>query len=182
MSAASASEYRVSFRRPSGWVAFACAALLTVLLLGDAVLRGRPFDAVLVAPWLLALCWGVYVLLAAPSVTATDDRLRVRNSLRVVDIPWSRIAAIRMRWQLEIALDDGSVVAAVGASARHLHLGRREQPGDDQVATLELFRDRARPSDLPVRRGWHLPTLVLCAGIAVWAAWSLSVTGGVVTG
>ncbi|MGK9219366.1 MULTISPECIES: PH domain-containing protein [unclassified Microbacterium] len=182
MSGSSDSEYRVSFRRPSGWVAFACAALLTVLLLGDAVLRGRPFDALLVAPWLLALCWGVFVLLAAPSVTATDDLLRVRGGLRVVEIPWSRVRAIRMRWQLEIALDDGTVVAATGAASRHLHINRREQPGDDQAATLELFRERARPTDLPVRRGWHIPTLLILAGIAAWAAWSLSVTGGIVTG
>lgn len=173
----SASAYRVAFRRPSGWVAFAVAAALSLYLLGDAVVRGRAFDAVLVAPWLLALCWGVYVLLAAPSVVAADDRVRVRNTLRTADIPWSRIAAIRMRWQLELVLDDGRVLPALGAAPRHLHVNRREQPGDDQAATLELFRERAPASDEPVRRGWHAPSLVLLAVIVVWALWSLAVTG-----
>ncbi|MGW9114414.1 PH domain-containing protein [Microbacterium sp. NPDC055683] len=172
--------YRIAFRRPVGWLGFAVAAAGSVALLVDAALRASPFDALLVAPWLLALCWAVYVLFAAPSVVADDDLLRVRNILHVVEIPWREIADIRMRWQLEVVLRDGRIVRALGAAPRHLHsrhlrAGRAPEPGDDQADTLRLFLVRARPSARDVRRRVDVPSLVALCVIAGGAMWSLAV-------
>ncbi|GAA4767368.1 PH domain-containing protein [Microbacterium gilvum] len=172
--------YRIAFRRAAGWLGLVLVGTGCGLLLVDAALRASPFDALLVAPWLLALCWAVYVLFAAPSVVADDDLLRVRNILHVVEIPWHEIADIRMRWQLEVVLRDGRIVRALGAAPRHLHsrhlcTGRAPEPGDDQADTLRLFLARARTSDRDVRRRVDVPSLVALCVIAVGATWSLVV-------
>jgi hypothetical protein len=88
-----------------------------------------------------------------------------------------------MRWQLEIALRDGSTVPALGGAPRRLHLRRGDGLGSDQVETLELFRERAdRMGPTEVVSGWHRPTLIALAVILLWAGWSLVMTGGPVIG
>lgn len=174
---------RIVYRRIPGWIAFVVASLLALFLIGDAGVRASWFDAMLVAPWLLLVLWAIFVFFAAPTVTATTEGVTVRNMLRVTDIPWRAVAEVRMRWQVEVALRDGSTVPALGAAPRRLHLRKGDGMGSDQVETLELFRERAdRMGPTEVASGWHRPTLIALAAIVLWAAWSLVMTGGPVLG
>lgn len=80
---------------------------LTVWLCGDAVVRGSGNT-----PWIalaLALC-AVPLIVAftlRPAVFANDDRMRVRNPFRVVELPWAAVDAVRAGYSAEV-LAEGS--------------------------------------------------------------------------
>ncbi|MFJ3303310.1 PH domain-containing protein [Streptomyces sp. NPDC086549] len=64
-------------------------------------------------PW-LALAWLIFLvpLLVAftlrPAVFANDDRLRVRNPLRVITLPWGEIASLRSGYSNEVVAKSGA--------------------------------------------------------------------------
>ncbi|MET8112038.1 PH domain-containing protein [Streptomyces prasinus] len=65
------------------------------------------------APWLaLAVLLFIVPLVVAytllPAVHAGEDRLRVRNPFRTVELPWGRIASLRSGYSSEVVTDDGT--------------------------------------------------------------------------
>ncbi|MFF3715227.1 PH domain-containing protein [Streptomyces prasinus] len=65
------------------------------------------------APWLaLAVLLFIVPLVVAytllPAVRAGEDRLRVRNPFRTVELPWGRVASLRSGYSSEVVTDDGT--------------------------------------------------------------------------
>ncbi|MER5868976.1 PH domain-containing protein [Streptomyces sp. NPDC002044] len=80
---------------------------LTAWLCGDAAVRGSGNT-----PWIalaLALC-AVPLIVAftvRPAVFANDDRMRVRNPFRVIELPWAAVDTVRAGYSAEV-LAEGS--------------------------------------------------------------------------
>lgn len=75
---------------------------LTAWLCGDAAVRGSGET-----PWVaLALALCVVPLIVAftirPAVFANDDRMRVRNPFRVIELPWASVDAVRAGYSAEV--------------------------------------------------------------------------------
>lgn len=95
------------YRSPMAIVTGVLLLALTVWLCGDAVVRGSGST-----PWFaLAIALCVVPLTAAftirPAVFANDDRMRVRNPFRVVELPWAAVDAVRAGYSAEV-LAEGS--------------------------------------------------------------------------
>ena len=92
------------FRSTSAAIGMVASAGIAGLLLIDAFVRGGVEQGLLITPWVLLVLWGIYVFSYAPHVRTDADGIRLHNVLNVIDIPWSQVSAIRLRWQLEVAL------------------------------------------------------------------------------
>ena len=174
-------ELKREIRPTSGRVWLSLSAVLAVGLLIDVVIRGGWLQAVLVAPWPLALVWFIYVFVYAPHVVADETGVTVHNVLRVIRAPWAAIDDIVMRWQLEIRLTQaagGKTIQAWGVPARRPRGRMRDQPADVEAEILremKLNADADR-SDVRVTRSWDLIGVVGLAVVVVWAAIAVSVT------
>lgn len=165
----------------------AVCAVVVVALFVDAVVRAGIGEALLLAPWMLLALWLIYAIGVASHVRGQADGVLVQNALRRTFAPWPRVRRIDMRWQVEIALDDGSILTCFGGPARmrpqRLGPGRtREDVGgeaDDLVARLRRAKADAGPARgeaAPILRSWDLPALGALLAIAVWAAIAVLVT------
>lgn len=112
-------------------MAVATGVLLLALiawLCGDAVVRGSGNT-----PWValaIALC-AVPLTVAftiRPAVFANDDRLRVRNPFRVIELPWAAVDAVRAGYSAEV-LAEGSKYQlwSVPVSLRERKKANRQQ-------------------------------------------------------
>jgi hypothetical protein len=164
-----------------------CSILSAVLLI-DAVVRADAMTALLLAPWPLLVLWSVYVVGVASRVRAQPDGVFVQNLLRTTFAPWARVQQIRMRWQIEITLDDGSLITCFGGPAtrrpQRLGPGRTKEDAngraDDAVAALRKAKASAeRVSPIPpIRRGWDLAAIIALLVIVAWAVIAVLVTRG----
>jgi hypothetical protein len=164
-----------------------CSALSLVLLV-DAAVRADVGTALLLAPWPLLVLWGVYVVGVASRVRAQRDGVFVQNLLRTTFAPWARVRRIDMRWQIEIALDDGSRLTCFGGPGRRrpqrLGPGRTKEDAngdaDDAVAALRRAKANAeRVSPVPsIRRGWDVPAIIALLVIVAWAVIAVLLTHG----
>lgn len=184
-------EHPRVFRAPSAVVGLVVAAIATLVLLGDAVVRAGFGSMLLLAPWILMGLWGVYAFIFAPHVRTDSHGIRIHNLLRVIDVPWDRVTQIDMRWQLEVTTDEPRVVKAYGvpmkgrpgrpAGPRDADEERREPPAVRDVGLIQeawfSARDRATSSG-PVRRSWDALSLVALAVLGVWAVVAVVVSGG----
>ncbi|MFD9359197.1 PH domain-containing protein [Streptomyces sp. NPDC060031] len=90
------------YRSPMAVVTGVLLIALTLWLCGDAVVRGSGNT-----PWValaVALC-AVPLIVAftiRPAVFANDDRLRVRNPFRVIELPWGSVDAVRAGYSAEV--------------------------------------------------------------------------------
>ncbi|WP_417563651.1 PH domain-containing protein [Microbacterium sp.] len=178
---------RYVFRPGSAWPLLGISAAVVLFLLGDAVIRGGWGQTLLLAPWPLLALWGVYAAAFASSLAIDDDAATVQNILQIVRVPWARVDDLQWRWQVEISMDDGSHVRAIGGPLQGKP-GRR--PGDPaqtpagtraQYEAIERAWHTARQgeaSDEPVRRGWDVRALIVLAVLVVWAVIALLITGG----
>ncbi|MBZ9597691.1 PH domain-containing protein [Streptomyces erythrochromogenes] len=95
------------YRSTMGVVSGVLLLALTAWLCGDAVLRGSGNT-----PWIalaVALC-AVPLIVAftiRPAVFANDDRMRVRNPFRIIELPWAAVDAVRAGYSAEV-LAEGS--------------------------------------------------------------------------
>ncbi|GAA5150731.1 hypothetical protein GCM10025768_16140 [Microbacterium pseudoresistens] len=155
-----------------------------VLVLVDAVVRSGAGNALLIAPWPLLLLWGVYVTGIASDIRADAAGARVQNLLRRTWMPWSRVARIGIRWQVEFTLDDGAVVRCFGGPAhsrpRRLGPGRtkeQDEEPDNGLATLHRLRNAAASApDAPVERSWDVWAIVVLVILVAWAAVAVLLT------
>ncbi|OEJ33432.1 PH domain-containing protein [Streptomyces subrutilus] len=95
------------YRSSSAVVTGVLLLALAAWLCGDAVVRGSGNT-----PWIsLALALCVVPLIVAftirPAVFANDDRMRVRNPFRVIELPWAAVDAVRAAYSAEV-LAEGS--------------------------------------------------------------------------
>ncbi|MFB7182014.1 PH domain-containing protein [Streptomyces sp. NPDC056257] len=95
------------YRSTMGVVSGVLLLALTAWLCGDALLRGSGNT-----PWIalaVALC-AVPLIVAftiRPAVFANDDRMRVRNPFRIIELPWAAVDAVRAGYSAEV-LAEGS--------------------------------------------------------------------------
>lgn len=174
-------ELKREIRPTSGRVWLSLTVVLAVGLLIDVVIRGGWLQAVLIAPWPLALVWFVYVFVYAPHVVADETGVTVHNVLRIARVPWGAIEDIVMRWQLEIRLTQaagGKTIQAWGVPARRPRGRMRDQPADVEAEILREMKLNADadPSDAQVTRSWDLIGVVGLAVLVAWAAIAIGVT------
>ncbi|MER7759935.1 PH domain-containing protein [Streptomyces sp. NPDC097619] len=128
--------------------------LLLALLLwicGDAVVRGSGRT-----PWIaLAAALTLAPLIVAytlrPAVFANDDRLRVRNPFRTIELPWAVVDVVRARFSVEALAGDATYqLWAIPVSLRQRKSAqrrnaKRKAAGEAPVAgeTEEISRSDA---------------------------------------
>ncbi|MFJ8183357.1 PH domain-containing protein [Streptomyces sp. NPDC096105] len=96
------------YRSPAGVV----GGVLVLAIIGwlgiDAVVVGEgrtPWLALAVMLFLVPL---VFAYTVRPAVFVNDDRLRVRNPLRLIELPWGRVASLRSGFSNEVVDDSGT--------------------------------------------------------------------------
>ncbi|MEV7522980.1 PH domain-containing protein [Streptomyces sp. NPDC091371] len=101
---------------------------LTAWLCGDAVVRGSGDT-----PWIgLAIALFAVPLIVAftirPAVFANDDRMRVRNPFRIIELPWAAVDTVRAGYSAEV-LAEGSKYQlwSVPVSLRERKKANRQQ-------------------------------------------------------
>lgn len=174
-------EVTREIRPTSGRVWLILTAVLMVGLLIDTVVRGGWEQALLIAPWPLALLWFIYVFVYAPHVRADDTGITVHNVLRITRAPWAAVDDLVMRWQLEIRLTPeagGRTIQAWGVPARRPRGRMRDQPADVEAEILREMKlnTDADPTRTQVVRSWDLLGVVAFVVIAAWAAIAIAVT------
>lgn len=120
------------------------AVVVAVALLVDALLRAGLGETLLLAPWVVLLVWGVYVLLFASHVSVDREGATVQNLLRRTRLPWTLVSDITFRWQVVFTLTDGRVVKALGGPAggrRTWSASRDETRVPAAQRDLELIRE-----------------------------------------
>ncbi|MFF8266468.1 PH domain-containing protein [Streptomyces sp. NPDC016562] len=141
--------YRSSMGVVSGVLLLALAAWLC----GDALVRGSGDT-----PWIaLATALLAVPLIVAftirPAVFANDDRMRVRNPFRIIELPWAAVDAVRAGYSAEV-LAEGSKYQlwSVPVSLRERKKANRQRlkanrsqsaPGERRVAPPEPQRASA---------------------------------------
>ncbi|WP_030763349.1 MULTISPECIES: PH domain-containing protein [unclassified Streptomyces] len=116
------------YRSSMGFVSGVLLLALTFWLCGDAVLRGSGST-----PWIgLAVALCVVPLIVAftirPAVFANEDRMRVRNPFRIIELPWAAVDAVRAGYSAEV-LAEGSKYQlwSVPVSLRERKKANRQQ-------------------------------------------------------
>ncbi len=95
------------YRSPAGIAGGVLVLALTLWLGIDAVVTGEgstPWKALAVLLFLVPL---VAAYTVRPAVFANEDRLRVRNPLRVVVLPWEQVASLRSAYSNEVLAESG---------------------------------------------------------------------------
>ncbi|MEW1614545.1 MULTISPECIES: PH domain-containing protein [unclassified Streptomyces] len=95
-------------RSTAGLVCGVLLLLLVAWMAGDAMIRGEGRT-----PWLaLAALFLVVPLVVAftlrPAVFVNDERIRVRNPYRTIQLPWSEVADVRASFSSELFAHDGT--------------------------------------------------------------------------
>ena len=102
-----ASKDRV-YRSPMGIVG-GVALLAIVLWLGvDALVRGSGRTQWLALAALILIVPLASAFTLRPAVYANEDRLRIRNPLRVIVLPWGQIAGLRSGYSNEVVAKSGT--------------------------------------------------------------------------
>jgi hypothetical protein len=172
------------FRSTLGWVWFGLAVAVCGYLLIDMAVRASVWDAFLVTPWLAGICWLVWIFQVSPRIVADEDGARVVNVLRVIDMPWSAVESVRLKYNAEFVLRTGAKVTAWGGSSRRLHksIKRRsvEDPAEQEAEALQRLHADTSNRGGYVNRTWDVPALAALLVIVVWIAFSLIQKGGFV--
>lgn len=118
------------YRSPMAVVTGVLLLALIAWLCGDAMVRGTGN-----APWFAAAVALLAVPLTVaftirPAVFANDDRMRVRNPFRVIELPWATVDAVRAGYSAEV-LAEGSKYQlwSVPVSLRERKKANRQQLG-----------------------------------------------------
>ncbi|MEO8262236.1 MAG: hypothetical protein ABI566_06665 [Pseudolysinimonas sp.] len=122
----------MTLRAGSSAAVFAVVAGVTLLLLGDAVLKGAWPTAARVAGVGALVVWVAWMLLVRPSIRVLPDRAVVVNVGRITEVPWARVVDVRRRLQLILELDDDRHVEAWGSP----FVSRRNSADDPAAQAL----------------------------------------------
>lgn len=175
-----------TFRAWTGIVFLGVSVLVSLYLLGDAVVRSDFAHMLLLAPWVLLALWVIYAASAASFLRVDADGVVMQNLLRRTAFGWSHVKDIDFRWQLEFALDDDSAVTSMGGPARSRPRrqtareqdveGAKTPSGVQELADLRQRWKTASDTDQPIRRSWDRPALGVLVLIVVWAVIAIVIT------
>ncbi|MFF6993550.1 PH domain-containing protein [Streptomyces sp. NPDC008313] len=96
------------YRSPSGIAAGVLLLFITGWLGIDALVAGTGRTPWLALATLLLVVPLVGAFTLRPAVFANDDRLRVRNPLRVIVLPWASVASLRSGYSNEVVDTSGT--------------------------------------------------------------------------
>lgn len=136
------------YRSPMATVTGVVLLALLAWLCGDAVVRGSGN-----VPWIaLAVALGLAPVIVAftvrPAVFANDDRLRVRNPFRVIELPWAAVDTVRARFSAEVLAEGATYqLWSIPVSLRERKKANRAQSG-----RLGLGNGQRRTPEEEVRR------------------------------
>ncbi|WP_234386892.1 PH domain-containing protein [Streptomyces scabiei] len=141
------------YRSPAGLVGGVLLLGLFAWLGGDAVVSGEGRT-----PWLALASMLVAVPLVVafsvrPAVFANDDRLRVRNPFRVIELPWASVVSLRSGYTNEV-IDGGGAkyqLWAIPVSLRGRKKAARHQARDDRREARGESGGRTASDGRPVR-------------------------------
>ncbi|MFE4635122.1 PH domain-containing protein [Streptomyces sp. NPDC056773] len=118
------------YRSPMATVTGVVLLALLAWLCGDAVVRGSgnvPWIALAVALCLAPL---IVAFTVRPAVFANDDRLRVRNPFRVIELPWAAVDTVRARFSAEVLAEGATYqLWSIPVSLRERKKANRAQSG-----------------------------------------------------
>jgi hypothetical protein len=106
-SPAAGSNDRV-YRSPAGIVGGALLLAIAGWLGIDAIVKGHGRTPWLALAALILIVPLVVAFTLRPAVYANDERLRIRNPLRVIVVPWGQIASLRSGYSNEVVAKSGS--------------------------------------------------------------------------
>ncbi|MEU4171571.1 PH domain-containing protein [Streptomyces sp. NPDC026665] len=148
------------YRSPAG-IAGGVLLLLIVGWLGfDALVSGHGRTPWLALAGLILIVPVVAAFTLRPAVYANEDRLRIRNPLRVIVLPWSKVASLRSHYSNEVVDASGTKYQlwAVPVSLRARKKAARQAQGAGRGGgsrSLSLGRASAfggsPATDAPVR-------------------------------
>ncbi|MER5631614.1 PH domain-containing protein [Streptomyces nitrosporeus] len=97
-----------TYRSGAGLVSGALLLALICLIGGDAVFRGEGWTPWVALAALLALIPLVAAFTLRPAVYANEERLRIRNPFRTIELPWTDVADIRATYSSEVFTREGA--------------------------------------------------------------------------
>ncbi|WP_327254601.1 PH domain-containing protein [Streptomyces sp. NBC_01244] len=136
------------YRSPMATVTGVVLLALLAWLCGDAVVRGSGN-----VPWIAlasALCLApvIVAFTVRPAVFANDDRLRVRNPFRIIELPWAAVDTVRARFAAEVIAEGTTYqMWSIAVSLRERKKANRRQAG-----RLGLGNGQAKTPDEDVRQ------------------------------
>ena len=100
---------RVVIRNRTGRTAFFGAFALSVVLIGDALLRGA-FDVAAIGLAVLgAIVGGLYLVLVRPRVVVSTSEIMLVSPVRSRHVSWADVVDLRVTGSVAIELRDGRV-------------------------------------------------------------------------
>ncbi|MEU9030231.1 PH domain-containing protein [Streptomyces sp. NPDC048383] len=140
------------YRSPMAVVSGVLMLAVIAWLCGDAVVRGEGATR-----WIgLAVALFAVPLTVAftirPAVFANDDRMRVRNPFRVIELPWAAVDAVRAGYSAEV-LAEGSKYQlwSVPVSLRERKKASRQLSRREALSGRGLEKDADKAATTPER-------------------------------
>ncbi|MGW6910598.1 PH domain-containing protein [Streptomyces sp. NPDC054940] len=117
------------YRSPMGIVGGVLLLALVLWLGIDALIRGEGRTQWLALAALILLVPLVSAFTLRPAVYANEERLRIRNPLRVIVLPWGQVASLRSSYSNEVLTKSGTKFQlwAIPVSLRARKKAAREQ-------------------------------------------------------
>jgi hypothetical protein len=166
----------VTLRAPSSIALFVAVVVVSMVLVGDAILRGRWDVAVASVPAVGLGLWAASVLFLTPGVRLSERGVTVMNVLRTTVVPWADVEEITTRFQVVVTTRDGLRIRCWGAptSARTRVVpsdpgGSGSRGGSAASATqlaVGTYWERYRESqqgETGVTRRWNLLAIIVGA-------------------
>lgn len=142
-----------AYRSPAGLAGGVLLLGLMAWLGGDALLSGEGRTPWLALASLLVAVPLVVAFSVRPAVFANDDRLRVRNPFRVIELPWASVVALRSGYTNEV-IDTSGVkyqLWAIPVSLRARKRAARHQAREAHRAAKGAAGEGTVPAGRSVR-------------------------------
>ncbi|WP_326585645.1 MULTISPECIES: PH domain-containing protein [unclassified Streptomyces] len=141
------------YRSPAGLVGGVLLLGLFAWLGGDAVVTGEGRTPWLALASMLTAVPLVVAFSVRPAVFANDDRLRVRNPFRMIELPWASVVSLRSGYTNEVIDDSGAKYQmwAIPVSLRGRKKAARHQAREAHRAAKGDGGGRAAAVARPVR-------------------------------
>ena len=136
------------YRSPAGLAGGVLLLGLFAWLGGDAVVSGEGRTPWLALASMLVAVPVVVAFSVRPAVFANDDRLRVRNSFRVIELPWASVVSLRSGYTNEVIDESGTKYQlwAIPVSLRGRKKAARQQMREDRRAARGEGGGRTAPA------------------------------------
>ncbi|MFF9040024.1 PH domain-containing protein [Streptomyces sp. NPDC014892] len=140
------------YRSPAGLMGGVLLLGLIGWLGGDAVVSGEGSTPWLALASMLVAVPVVVAFSVRPAVFANEDRLRVRNPFRVIELPWASVVSLRSGYTNEVIDESGTKYQlwAIPVSLRGRKKAARQQLREDRRAAKGEGGGRTAPAR-PVR-------------------------------